>query len=146
VQDAAGNWSDCTSVDETLDLINPTVTFGTGVVLTAGGAAPTRTKATIRKAGSRWVLRITALSGDSKGSITYGEWFDGKDPGRLHGNVMQASDGKYGSSTETLIGSASVAKWKVGDHQISVRVRDAAGNWSKVVTQTVSIRPKYKHH
>jgi hypothetical protein len=47
---------------------------------------------------------------------------------------MAAADGAFDSPAEGLAATLDVSAWAPGEHVISVRARDAAGNWSAVGT------------
>ncbi|MCB0049563.1 MAG: hypothetical protein KDE24_08480, partial [Caldilinea sp.] len=51
------------------------------------------------------------------------EWFAGADPGPGNGTAMTVSAG-------ALSATIDVSAWAVGNYTLSVRARDAAGNWS----------------
>ncbi len=133
--DAAGNWSDCASVDEIMDRTIPTAQAIATV--TEGGGARVQQAATGAATGLRLSGTGAAGAGDR---ITAAEWFDGADPGVEHGNPLRASDGVFNSPNEAFRGQVSTARWTPGVHRLSMRVRDAAGNWSAVVTRTVTVR------
>ncbi|TKJ30224.1 MAG: hypothetical protein CEE40_05530 [Chloroflexi bacterium B3_Chlor] len=130
-KDVSGNWGPTGSVglivDKTLPQISnlnvaPNPTGGaTGVALTATATDPLNPSA-------------------PASNIVAAEWFEGTDPGAGHGNAMVAADGGFSSPTENVSAAINVIGWTLGDHVLSVRARDAAGNWGSVATTTLTVQ------
>jgi hypothetical protein len=130
-RDIAGNWGPVNSVVLIVDKTGPNVmglTFipnptngRTGVVLTARATDP-------------------ANPGAPPSSIAGAEWFVGTDPGPGLGTALSAIDGAFNSPIENLRGAINVSRWAPGDYVISVRARDAAGNWGAVTTATLRVQ------
>ena len=70
-------------------------------------------------------VRIQAA--DASSAIAAAEWWADVDPGIGAGHAMAAADGSLDSASELLVASAPLPP---GPHEIGVRARDAAGNWS----------------
>lgn len=131
-KDSSGNWGPPSSVVIIIDKTGPDVTAldiqpnptrgATGVVLTGAASDP-------------------ANPGGAVASNIYAaEWFDGTDPGGGRGNPIGAADGLFDSPSEGLYQTISVIGWRPGDHTISVRSQDQAGNWGPVTTYILSVR------
>ena len=84
------------------------------------------------RSGDRRRRRPTVVAG--------AEWFEGADPGAGNGTAMAAADGAFGAPAEGLTASIPTAGMGVGAHVLTVRARDAVGNWGPggSVTLTVS--------
>ncbi len=83
---------------------------------------------------------LTATATDASSNIAMAEWFEGADPGNGNGTPMQAADGAFDNLVEGLTGTIDVTLWAPGDHTLSVRARDAAGNWSAVETYVLTVQ------
>jgi FtsP/CotA-like multicopper oxidase with cupredoxin domain len=116
-KDAAGNWGPLVEVDLTLDKTVPTV-----------DATPTVAAGTVKA-----TAQDPVTNGVSTG-IVAAEWFSGADPGTGHGTAIT------GIPAAAIPGGPVVLTFQpakpVGT-VISIRVKDAAGNWSVVATVTV---------
>jgi hypothetical protein len=77
---------------------------------------------------------VTVAAADDRSGVTGGEWFIGADPGAGRGNPMPLDAG-------TPTGTIDTAALFRGTFTVSVRVRDAAGNWSAVSTATLNVVP-----
>ena len=120
-KDEAGNWGPKVSKPLLIDKVKPTVT--------GASAAPNPT------AGAMSVT-LTATATDAATAISKAEWFRGSDPGA--GNATPMTVG--GSGPWSLSATIDVSGWNEGNHTLSVRARDAAGNWSTVVTTVLVVR------
>ena len=118
-RDASGNWGAAVAVDLIIDKTAPNASDVT--------ADPNPT-------GAAMSADLTATAADSATDIVAAEWFDGADPGPGNGTPMTAADGTFDSLTEDLTATIDVSTWAPGDHTISVRAQDAAGNWSAADT------------
>jgi subtilisin family serine protease len=116
-RDAAGNWG-------------PPVTLDVAVSDTAG---PVVSGASVSADGT--ALRATVT--DTQSSVAAAEWFEGADPGVGGGQPITASDGAFDSVSEVVAGD--ISGLTLGVHTISVRGRDAAGNWGPVTTLDVTV-------
>ena len=128
-KDASGNWGATGSVDLIVDKtgpgilslnVQPNPTGGTqGVMLTATATDPANSPAS---------------------NIVAAEWFDGVDPGLGNGTPIVAADGAFDSPNEAVSAAISVTAWRPGDHVLSVRAKDAGGNWGSVSAITLTVR------
>jgi hypothetical protein len=114
-QDKSGNWGAVVAVDLIIDKSDPTVSNVS--------ASPNPT-------GAASSVSLNADAADAASPIARAEWFDGVDPGPGNGTPMAAADGAFDSLSEALTASIDVSTWAPGDHILSVRAQDAAGNWS----------------
>jgi hypothetical protein len=116
-KDAAGNWGPLVEIDLTLDKTVPTV-----------DATPTVTAGTVTA-----TAQDPVTNGVSTGVVA-AEWYTGADPGTGHGTAITgipAAAAPGGPVTLTFHPAKPVGT------VISIRVKDAAGNWSVVATVTV---------
>lgn len=127
--DAAGNWGArgemTLTIDKTGPAINNIVADPNPVVLRGSNTLP---------------LTLTADAVDGVANIVAAEWFDGADPGKGQAMPMLPQDGAFTSLSEALTsGEINVRRWSVGDHTISIRAKDAAGNWGDAATVVVTV-------
>jgi FtsP/CotA-like multicopper oxidase with cupredoxin domain len=120
-KDAAGNWGPRQQQTLVIDKVKPTVS---GV-----SAAPNPTLGAT-------TVTLTGTATDAATAVTRAEWFRGSDPGPGNATAMTVS----GTGPWTVSSSINVAGWNEGTHTITVRARDAAGNWSAPVTTTLAVR------
>ena len=120
-QDASGNWGAATSVDLIIETDIPTVT-GTAVT-------PNTTDGTV-------LVALTATATDPSSDIVLAEWFTGADPGVGNGTAMAVS---FNGVDWDLSATIDATGWAIGDHTLSVRARDAAGNWSPTDSTILSV-------
>jgi subtilisin family serine protease len=73
---------------------------------------------------------------DASSAIAAAEWWADADPGVGAGQAMAAADGSLDSASEELVASAPLPP---GTHEIGVRARDAAGNWSSAALFTIEV-------
>ncbi len=137
-QDSAGNWGALTTINLVVDRDAPS----TGAVL----AAPNPNNGTISFTTDTQVLRVTAtLSDGLTGSgISGGEGFIDTVGAPGTGFPMAAVDGTFGGATENVLADiplATIRQLSIGNHTISVRAKDVAGNWGVVATTTLVIQP-----
>ncbi len=104
-QDASGIWGTAVAVDLIIDKTAPTVSNVAASPNPTGAAANVDLTATASEAVSR------------------AEWFDGVDAGEGNGTSMAIAG-------TDLSATIDVSAWAPGDHDISVRAQDEAGNWS----------------
>ena len=87
------------------------------------------------------VYRLTALASDAtrgRSAIAGAEWFTGADPGQGNANAFGATDGTFNGISESVAATVDTGTWTPGLHTVSVRARDAAGNWSSVSPVSVT--------
>ncbi len=82
---------------------------------------------------------VTATAVDAAGTTVSAEWFDGPDPGAGSGIAMTPVDGAFDQSTESIAATIDAAALTPGTHTISVRAKDAAGNWGAPATTTLLV-------
>ncbi len=129
-KDTAGNWGPLGSMTLVVDKTGP-----------ATSGALTLPNPTL---GATTVLLIASstdpLNGGASGSnLVAAEWFVGFDPGPGFGTAMTAADGSFNSASEAIRATVDVSGWPNGNHVISVRARDAAGNWGPVTTTSLTV-------
>jgi len=105
--------------------IPPTDVTGPSISGMALSPNPTRGQTNV-------TLSATATDFQQQSNIVAAEWFRGTDPGVGNGTPMSATDGAFDNPTEAIRATISVSGWSTGLNQISVRARDAAGNWGAV--------------
>ena len=67
-------------------------------------------------------------------NIAGGEWWIGADPGVGSGTPVSAMDGAFDSAVEGLTATVDIGGLRIGTATMSVRARDAQGNWGPVTT------------
>jgi hypothetical protein len=127
-QDALGNWGALASAALVVDRTGPATSGVSASPNPTGGAASVTLTAT------------AADGGAPPSSVTAAEWFEGADPGLGLATTMAASDGTFDSPTEGLTAAVNVTGWTAGNHTLSARALDTAGNWGGVSTTTLSIQ------
>ena len=133
-KDAAGNWGTTTSIVVRVDRTAPSVT--------SVSASPNPTNTTT---GTNTVFVLTASATDTGAGATNlvgAEWFEGTDPGVGQATAITSpSDLVWNSTTEgiTVTVPFYAQGWALGNHTVSVRFKDAAGNWSAASSTTVTI-------
>jgi len=120
-QDAAGNWGQAATTTLLVDKVKPSVT--------AVMATPNPTL------GARSVT-LTAQATDAATAVNFAEWFTGPDPGVGNATPMALT----GTGPWNLSSSIDVGNWNEGAYILTVRARDAAGNWSLSVSTVLQVR------
>ncbi|MCB0085473.1 MAG: hypothetical protein KDE47_31245, partial [Caldilineaceae bacterium] len=120
-QDVAGNWGPFSTVTLVIETDAPTVS-GIAVAPSPTNGAASAT--------------LTAAASDASSAIALGEWFVGADPGQGNGAPMTAT--QNGGSYD-LSATIDVSGWAIGDYTLSVRARDAAGNWSNTISTALVV-------
>lgn len=124
--DAAGNWGSLSTMTLTVDKTGPTISNIVAdpnpVVLRGANTLP---------------LTLTANAVDSVANIVAAEWFDGADPGKGQATPLLLGNGTL--SVELASEAINVRRWDVGEHIISIRAKDAAGNWGEAGTIIVTV-------
>jgi len=122
-QDASGNWGAATSVDFIIETDTPTVENVAVDPTTTDGTVP---------------VALTATATDPTSDILMAEWFTGADPGAGNGAAMSVT---WNSTTLVwdLAATIDANGWVPGDYTITVRARDAAGNWSSTASALLTV-------
>jgi FtsP/CotA-like multicopper oxidase with cupredoxin domain len=120
-QDASGNWGATDFVDLVIETDIPMVT---NVAVT-----PNTTDGTV-------LVDLTATASDPSSDIVMAEWFAGADPGDGNGIPMTVS---FNGVEWDLTATIDANGWAAGDYTISVRARDAAGNWSPMDSTILTV-------
>ncbi|WP_421733530.1 multicopper oxidase domain-containing protein [Cellulomonas sp.] len=120
-RDAAGNWGPVATGTLMVDKVRP--------VISALTATPNPTQGAT-------TITLTGTSTDTT-TLTRAEWFRGTDPGLGLATPMTITGT---GPTSTLTTSIDITTWNEGTHTLTVRTRDAAGNWSTPATTTVAVR------
>ena len=120
-QDASGNWGTTLSGELVIDKVVPTVS-NLNVTPNPTGGAPT--------------VDISAEAADADSAIVTAEWFTSLDPGRGNATPMTVT---ANGANWALSAVADTTAWTPGPRSISVRAKDAAGNWSSVSKILVTV-------
>ncbi len=120
-RDAAGNWGSTASATLLVDKVKP--------VVSAVSATPNPTAGT----GS---VSLTAQATDAATAVTRAEWFMGADPGVGGGTAMTVT----GAGPWTASALIDVRGVSEGARAVTVRVWDAAGNWSLNASTTLQVQ------
>jgi uncharacterized repeat protein (TIGR01451 family) len=107
-------------------------------------AAPSPTNGAIGVNSSTAAVRVTAPLTDVTSTVAAGEMFIDPvgAPALGSGIIMVPSDGNFNSATETGyadIPLGTILPLSNGNHTLSVRGKDAAGNWGALVTGTLLV-------
>jgi hypothetical protein len=121
--DAAGNWGPLAPLSFVVDRTGPAVT--------AASATPNLVDRTTT------VVNLAATANDNLTAVTGAEWFDGADPGKGLGHPMSVTPTGPASANVSI--AAGPGGLTVGSHTLSIRARDAAGNWGAPATVTVTV-------
>ena len=81
-------------------------------------------------------IRDSASTVETLTTVSAAEWFVGADPGQGNGAAMTLTPNANGAD---LAAAVDVSTWLTGGYVLSVRARDAAGNWSLPVSVTLSV-------
>ena len=119
-KDAAGNWGVAATTTVLIDRGKPEVS------VVSASPGPTQ--------GARSVT-LTAQATDGLTAVTRGEWFTGTDPGVGKAAPMTVA----GSGPWALAAAIDVGSWAEGSYTLTVRARDAAGNWSANTTTGLQV-------
>jgi hypothetical protein len=127
-KDAAGNWGPAgfatiTIVGQVADTTGPTVSN------VAVSPNPTN--------GATSVI-LTATATDTQSNIAAVIWFQGTTPPKKL-TYMTAVDGIFDELSEDVITPINIRNWRTGTYVISVRARDAAGNWGAIASTTLTV-------
>lgn len=136
-QDEAGNWGAFATLEFVIDKTGPAISAPTV------SPNPTNGAALVALGG----IATDPVNGAAPGSnIVAAEWFEGFDPGMGWGTPLLALDGSFDSASEVLAATINVSGWTNGDHVLSMRAKDAAGNWGAVVQVTLTVSGNLMNH
>jgi hypothetical protein len=110
-KDAAGNWGSTATTTLLIDKVKPVVSAVTATPNPTAGATS---------------VTLSAQATDAATAVTRAEWFTGIDPGVGNATVMTVT----GAGPWTASTSVDTRGFSEGSQTLTVRVRDAAGNWS----------------
>lgn len=120
-RDGRGNWGEAVAASLIVDTTPPMVTTALASPSPSEGAA---------------AVMLTATAADAGTVVVGAEWFTGVDPGPGAATAMTV--GGAGSPWQ-LTATIDVGSWAPGSHDLYVRARDAAGNWSAVATAVLVV-------
>jgi hypothetical protein len=126
-RDAAGNWGPTSSTTLVIDRGAPTVS---NVV-----ATPNPTNG---PGGTATTFDLTATATDASTNVVAAEWFEGADPGIGAGTPFTIPTPGLTVNLAATVGFYTLG-WAPGDHTVSVRARDAAGNWGALASVVVTV-------
>jgi hypothetical protein len=122
-KDLAGNWGPYAPLTLVVDRGGPAVS--------AASATPNSVNRTTT------AVTLAATATDNLTGIAAAEWFDGADPGKGLGHPMAVT--ATGPKTASIGVAAGPGGFTVGTHTLSLRARDAAGNWGSPATVTLTV-------
>lgn len=120
-KDAAGNWGPTATTTLLIDKVKP--------VVSAVTAAPNPTLGVTS-------VNLTAQATDTLTALNRAEWFTGTDPGLGNATPLTVT----GTGPWTLTTPIDVSNWNEGAYTLTVRSRDAAGNWSDNTSTVLQVR------
>jgi Multicopper oxidase len=133
-QDTAGNWSAFATINVTSDTVGP--------VTTAASASPNPSNGSVGVNSSTPAVRVSASASDALTNTVAAEGFIDTVGAPGSGFVFFPTDGLFNSLSESVyydIQLPAVKALSNGSHTVSVRSKDAAGNWGAVTTTTLVI-------
>lgn len=132
-QDSSGNWGAAVSIQLIIDK--------TGPVMSGLAASPNPTNTTVAPLSNNVSFTLTGTATDVYSNVAAAEWFEGADPGQGFGYAMNAADGSWNGLVENVTTTINFVTldWAAGAHTLSVRSKDAAGNWGAVSTVVVNV-------
>jgi subtilase family protein len=125
-RDGAGNWGPISTATLVVDRTGPTASA------LAAAPDPSRGAAT---------MTLSATLSDTSSAVVGGEWFLDTDPGAGAGTTLNAADGAFDTAGEPVTAQIPLAGRSFGEVIVSVRARDAAGNWGPVSSVPVYLTP-----
>ncbi|MDY7542385.1 multicopper oxidase domain-containing protein [Cryobacterium sp. 5B3] len=120
-KDAAGNWGAVATSTLVIDKVKPVVSAVSVSPNPSGGAAS---------------VVLTAQATDAGTAVTRAEWFSGADPGAGNGTAMTVT----GTGPWTVSSTIDARGFSEGPRTLTVRVRDAAGNWSVTASAVLQVQ------
>jgi Multicopper oxidase len=137
-QDSAGNWGNWVTNFATINVTKD----GVGPVTTAASVSPSLSNGTIGVNSSTPAVRIAASASDALTNTVAAEGFIDAVGLEGTGFVFFPTDGLFNSPSEAVyydIQLTAVKGLTNGIHTVSVRSKDAAGNWGAVTTTTLVV-------
>jgi hypothetical protein len=122
-KDLAGNWGPLAPVALVVDRGGPAT------------AGVTASPATVVRATTS--VTVTGTGTDPLSRVTGAEWFEGADPGAGAGHPIAVTS--TGPRSASLRLALAPGGFSVGTHTLSVRSKDAAGNWGAPVTVRITV-------
>lgn len=106
-----------------------------GTIADTSGPVVTNVVADPNPAQRDTTATLTATATDTQTNIVEVVWFQGTDPSKAKAfYTMTAVDGAFDELSEDVTGLMDLTRWRTTTWQISVRARDAAGNWGPITT------------
>lgn len=135
--DVAGNWGSFGTLEFVIDKTAPATSGLLILPNPTGGAASVTLTANAND----------PANGAAPGSkIVAAEWYENLDPGLGMATPLSAQDGAFDSPNEVVTAVINASGWTNANHTISVRSKDAAGNWGPVVQTTLSVTGNAMNH
>jgi FtsP/CotA-like multicopper oxidase with cupredoxin domain len=134
-RDSSGNWGARVGTSLVVDKHAPTVS---GLAATPNPTNNNASNLTFATATNNRTFTLSANSTDNLTAIVGAEWYSGTDPGAGGGTAMTVGGGPATWNLSATVDFVALG-WLDGNRTISVRSRDAAGNWSTPITVTVTI-------
>ncbi|MFN2289636.1 MAG: multicopper oxidase domain-containing protein [Anaerolineae bacterium] len=130
--DIAGNWG--------ITYGEVPIVIDRGLVDTAG---PTIAALTINftPAARAATVEIAATADDPNllSNVVGAEWFVDVDPGEGLGTPLEAADGAFDATRETLVGTVDVGTWTAGEYTFYARALDSSGFWGPTASATIQV-------
>jgi hypothetical protein len=133
-KDVAGNWGATAAATLIIDRTGPTISNATVSPNPRGAATSLTLSATATDP-----VNGTGPTAAPGSNVVAAEWFRGTDPGLGLATAVTVSAPPANPSTLTAtISTTTPTPWPSGPQVISIRAKDAAGNWGPVTTVTVN--------
>jgi hypothetical protein len=130
--DVAGNWGTVYG--------QVPITIDRGTVDTQGPAIAALTINFTPAARAATVeIAATADDPDLLSNVVGAEWFVDVDPGEGLGTPLEAEDGVFDATRETLVGTVDVGAWTPGEYTFYARALDSSGFWGPTASATVQV-------
>ena len=130
--DIAGNWGPAGQATITIDRGADVDTEGPAIATLTVTFNPVARAASVEIAG-------TAADPNLLSNVAGAEWFVDTDPGEGLGTPLQAADGAFDSTQETLVGTIDVSAWPAGEYTFYARALDSSLNWGPTASATVHV-------
>jgi len=133
-QDALGNWGAAAGATLLLDRTGPTASLVS--------LAPNPSNGRVGVNSSTAAVRVTATLADTQSTVAGGEAFIDTVGVNGTGFGMVPGDGAFDGPSEAAFGDiplSTVVQLTEGNHTVSVRGRDAAGNWGAIAAANLLV-------